>query len=307
VPRPPHPRPQNKTDYSSLDDTRLAEWAVAVGHHCVVSLDELRRDLAYTKSEIQTRIHRGQLHRVHRGVYAIGHSQLTAKGRWRAAVLACGLGALLSHRPAAALHEVMTIPAGLIDVVAPRRHHHQGLRTHLGEWEGTIVDGIPVTTLPVTYLHLAAIGPPRWVERALEQAQRMDVFDAGPIRVLLQNSPGVAGRDRLQRALDKLPDEPAFTQSELEVRFRELCDDGGIPRPLFNQFIGGHLVDCLWPDRCVVVEVDGWDTHRTRRAFEADRARDVALTLLGCTVLRFTWRQVTDTPDVVAAALKRLL
>jgi hypothetical protein len=302
-----HPLPQDKNDYSSLPDTRLAEWAVADGRHCVVSLDELRRDLQYTKSEIQTRIQRGQLHRLHRGVYAIGHTQLTAKGRWRAAVLACGLRALLSHRPAGALHEVMMIPAGLIDVVAPGRHHHPGIRAHLADVEGTVIDGIPVTTLPVTLLHLAAAGPPRWVNRALEQAQRRNVFDARPIRELLEQARGCPGRAALQRALDALPEEPVFLQSELEQRFRELCDDHGIPRPLFNQYAAGHLVDCLWPGRRLIVEVDGYATHQTRGAFEHDRARDVDLTLAGYTVLRFTWRQVCDTPDAVAAALRRAL
>jgi hypothetical protein len=284
----------------------LAEWAVAPGHHCVVSLEELRV-VGYTKSEIQTRIRRGQLHRLHRAVYAIGHTQLTAKGRWRAAVLACGIGALLSHRPAAALHEVMTIPVGLIDVMAPRRRHHAGLRTHLGEYPATVVDGIPVTTLPVTYLHLAATLPARRLDRVLEQAQRRNLFDAGPIHDLLDSCLGHPGRPALQRALEQLADEPEFLQSELERRFKELCDDHGIPRPLFNQFVGQHLVDCLWRRAKVIVEVDGWDTHRTRRAFEDDRARDVELTLLGYTVLRFTWRQIKETPDLIAAALAKLL
>jgi very-short-patch-repair endonuclease len=101
--------------------------------------------------------------------------------------------------------------------------------------------------------------------------------------------------------------EPDHTRSELERRFLALCRRHGVPRPEVNVRIGGFVVDFTWGDRRLIVEVDGWDTHRTRSAFEEDRARDLKLTLLGYDGVRFTWRQLTDDPAAVAAALRELL
>jgi very-short-patch-repair endonuclease len=101
--------------------------------------------------------------------------------------------------------------------------------------------------------------------------------------------------------------ETDHTRSELEARFLALCRRHRLPKPGVNARVGPFTVDFLWPAERLVVEVDGWDLHGTRSAFEADRERDTALTLLGYEVVRFTWRQLTDNPAEVAFALRKLL
>lgn len=228
-----------------------------------------------------------------------------------AAVLACGDGALLAHRAAASLHDLMPGPGtAVIDVVAPRRRSHRGIRSHLGGDTtlcGTVIDGIPVTSLPVTLLHVAATMPRRRAVAALEQAQRIGTLDATPIHALLEACEGHRGAAILAAALDALADDPPWLQSDTEERFRALLSDHHLPLPICNQLVEGELVDCLWPDRKLVVELDGYGYHSSRRAFDSDRRRDVVLTLAGFTVVRFTRSQVLQSPDAVMTAMRRLL
>jgi very-short-patch-repair endonuclease len=93
------------------------------------------------------------------------------------------------------------------------------------------------------------------------------------------------------------------TRSELEERFLRLCDDHGIPRPETNARIEGYEVDFVWRDTRLIVEVDGYEHHRSPAAFAADRERDVILRLAGWRVLRFTYEHVTRRPGWVAGAL----
>jgi very-short-patch-repair endonuclease len=95
----------------------------------------------------------------------------------------------------------------------------------------------------------------------------------------------------------------SLTESELEGRFLRLCARAGLPLPEPNRHVLGYRVDCLWPERRLVVELDGYEFHRGRDAFESDRERDSRLRLAGYLVLRFTWRQVMDRPGQVVALL----
>jgi hypothetical protein len=101
--------------------------------------------------------------------------------------------------------------------------------------------------------------------------------------------------------------EPAFSRSELERRFAALCDEHALPLPSFNVYLHGHEVDALWEDHRLVVELDGWEWHRSRAAFERDRRRDAELTRAGYTVIRFTWRQLEDEPAFVAETIVQAL
>jgi very-short-patch-repair endonuclease len=101
--------------------------------------------------------------------------------------------------------------------------------------------------------------------------------------------------------------EPDRTRTELEARFLALCRRHRLPRPEVNVPIGPYTVDFLWAGRRLVVEVDGWEGHRTRSAFEEDRARDARLKVMGYDVVRFTWRQLTDEPRTVVATIRALL
>ena len=109
--------------------------------------------------------------------------------------------------------------------------------------------------------------------------------------------------DAIPRALDAEP----LTREELEWRFVEQCRSAGLPKPLVNSRLGRYVPDFLWPPNKLIVETDGWETHGTRRAFEADRRRDQELTKAGYRVVRFTWRQVIDDPREVIDTLSALL
>jgi very-short-patch-repair endonuclease len=221
-------------------------------------------------------------------VYAVGHAGLSNEGRWMAAVLACGEGAVLSHRSAAALWTIAPLPS-VIEVMVSGdagRRPRNGLRIHrsltLRPSQTTRRAGIPVTKPSRTLEDLKRALPSDQFAAALRQAEFLRL----PIGEQL---------------------EPDHTRSELEGRFLALCRRHRLPKPEVNVRVGPFLVDFLWRARRLVVEVDGFGTHGTRSAFEADRARDMRLKLMGHDVIRFTWRQIVDGASAVAATLRTLL
>jgi very-short-patch-repair endonuclease len=260
---------------------------LASRQHGVVSLTQLTA-AGLARSVIVRRAQRGLLHRVHRGVYAVGHPGLSNEGKWMAAVLACGPGAVLSHRAAGALWRILP-PPNLIDVTVPGnggRRRRRGMRLHRSRTllpsHTTRRAAIPVTKPSRTLEDLRRVVPPKEFAAALREAE----FRRLPIR------------DRF---------EPDRTRTELEAAFLAVCRRHRLPAPEVNARVGPYTVDFLWRRHRLIVEVDGWDSHRTRSAFEDDRARDARLKVLGYDVVRFTWRQVTHTPAEVAAILRTLL
>jgi Transcriptional regulator, AbiEi antitoxin/REase_MTES_1575 len=289
---------------------RLAER-----QHGVVSVTQLR-ELDLSPSAIRDRAAAGRLHRLHRGVYAVGHPLLSSHGRWMAAVLACGPGAVLSHRSAAALWGIRPTARSGIDVTAPARagRRRAGIDVHdaatLAASDVTRVDAIPCTTVPRTLLDLAAVLDRRALERAYDQAEVLRVLDSAAVEDLLARSPrrhGVAALRAVVQAAAPL----ALTRSELEERFLSICAAAGIPRPRVNAWVplvgGGVEVDFFWPAHRLIVETDGHRVHGTRHAFERDRRRDRRLLLAGWRVARFTWRQLVRDPDEVVATIRTLL
>jgi very-short-patch-repair endonuclease len=299
---------QSGSHYGNSGDTRLAERAAA--QHGVVSTEDLR-ELGYSKHTIHDRVTHGRLHRIHRGVYAVGHIRISLRGRWLAAVLACGTDAVLSHRDAATLHDLRPVSSGSIDVTATSRHTIDGICCHyarvLHPEDRDIVDSIPVTSVSRTCLDVAETLNGRRLRSALEQAQRQNKFDLRLIQAVIARSPGRRGLKPLAEALAQLIDEPPWTQSELENYLLELIRAAGLPLPRTNVFIDGELVDCAWTEHNLIVEVDGWTFHRTKRSFEDDRRRDAKLVLAGWRVVRFTYDQVRYEPQVVARTLTKLL
>jgi hypothetical protein len=152
-------------------------------------------------------------------------------------------------------------------------------------------DGIPVTSVARTLTDLAKLVTRRQLERAVERAELLGRFD-------------LAAVDRL---IARNPDDPACRCSELERRFLELCRRAKLPPPAINSFIAGFEVDAAWPSRRMVVELDGHEFHRTRAAFERDRARDAALQVAGYRVLRITYRRLQRQPEAVIVQLRALL
>jgi very-short-patch-repair endonuclease len=170
-----------------------------------------------------------------------------------------------------------------------------------------VVDGIPVTSLARSLLDYAVLASLQSVRTALEAAERRELLDAGSLEDLLARSRRHPGFKRLTGALAQMRGPAPWTQSELENRFHALIRDGGIPEPEANVFVGGELVDAVWRSSRLVVEVDGYDTHKTRSQFEADRRRDAKLQVAGFRVLRLTQPRIDHDPRAVIRELRALL
>ena len=193
---------QSGSHYGNSGDTRLAERAAA--QHGVVSTGHLR-ELGYSKHTIHDRVTHGRLHRIHRGVYAVGHPRISLRGRWLAAVLACGTDAVLSHRDAATLHDLRPVSSGSIHVTATSRHTIDEICCHyvkaLHPDDCVIVDGVPVTSVSRAFLDLAEMLNARRLRSTMEQAQRQNKFDLRLIQAVIARSPGRRGLKPLAAAL----------------------------------------------------------------------------------------------------------
>lgn len=228
-----------------------------------------------------------------------------------AAVLAAGPGAVLSHRSAAALWGLRPTARARVDVTTGRvLRARPGIHPHravLAPDEITLKDGIPTTTLARTLLDLAAVLRPDALERAMEQAEILRLTDVLSLDELLTRHPAARGAKALRRILAVTDLDANITRSELEARFLSFLDAADLPRPNVNTIIEGMEVDFAWPEHRVIVELDGFAFHATRRAFEDDRARDRRLQACGWRVIRITWRQLHDEPQRLAAELAALL
>jgi len=267
----------------------------------------------YSRGVIQRMINQGYLHRVHRGVYAVGHRRLTAKGRWMAAVLAGGPNAVLSHRAAVALWDLRPLPSGAVDVTVPgrSRHHRPGIRLHnvrrLDPADRDVIDGIPVTSLHRTLLDYAEIARFQQLRHALEAAERRDLLDGGKLEALFGRAWGRRGLKALRAAVTELNGSAPWTQSELERAFLTLIREHGLPEPQTNRLVHGFLVDCWWPQARLVVEIDGYRFHKSRRQFEENRIRDTKLQLEAIRVLRVTQARIEYGSGELLADLRRAL
>jgi hypothetical protein len=265
--------------------------AAAGGTHGVVAHRQLIA-FGVTSSTVQRWVEGGRLHRLYLGVYAVGHTALTAHGRWLAGVLACGPDAVLSHQPAAALLDLRRTSSPAIHVTTPRRANPRGITVHrvrhLHAEDVTERDCIPVTGVARTLLDLAGVLRLRQLIRAIEQAERLGVFDLRAIERLLARSRGRKGTGVLQAAIAAVNGEAPFTNSDWERDLLDFCDDHDIPRPELNVLIEGFLVDALWRDLKLIVELDSWTHHRSKRAFEEDRLKYAKLQLAGYRVLPLT-------------------
>lgn len=269
--------------------------------------------LGLTSHAIQRGLDTGRLHAVHRGVYAVGHTSVSGRGVYMAAVLACGPGALLSHVAAADHLGLRQSAARLVDVTAPGRNRRgrPGLRLHhprgLGSRDRRLEDGIPVTSVARTLLDLADVLRPRQLERAFEAAERLRLLDLRAVEELLDRSRRRAGVDALRAVIAAQSGPVPETRSELERRFLDICSDAGIPRPEVNVLVEGLEVDALWRRERVVVELDGRRYHGTGAAFERDRRRDERLQLADHVVLRFTALRLGTEPASAADAVLQAL
>jgi very-short-patch-repair endonuclease len=266
---------------------------------------------------VDKRVLRGQLHRVHQGAFAVGHPRLTKRGRWRAAVLACGPNSAVSHRSAAALWGLRKDERRSVDVIAPNRRgrspkhivaHRDG---SLADVDRTAVDGIPCTTVPRTLLDLAAVIPVWELRKAISEAEVLRILDHRAVRRLIKRSRGRRGVARLRMLMDEIHPLTKRTRSEMEVLFLEMCARAGLPEPEVNSKlrIDGRMVmpDFLWRDRRLIVEADSRRFHDTDSAFQSDREREQCLQLAGWRVTRCTWEPIEREPARLAKTIRGLL
>jgi very-short-patch-repair endonuclease len=282
--------------------------ALTVRQYGVIARWQLR-ELGVSDRGIDRRVAAGRLHRLHRGVYAVGHTVLVTRGRWMAAVLSCAPGAVLSHAAAGALWDLRASEATIIDVTVPgsgSRRQRPGIRLHRArslDGQTTVKDGIPVTTPARTILDLAARLDGRPLERLLDQAESARLTDVPSLDALARAHAGHRGASKVRAALQDHEPGSTLTKSELEERFLALCRAAALPKPRVNVYVQGLEVDFLFQHPRLIVETDGWQYHRSHGAFERDRRRDAILATAGYRVLRFTYRQVTEEPNAVARAV----
>ena len=278
--------------------------------HGVVAHWQLQR-LGLSRDVIERSALAGRLHRIHVGVYAVGHRAVRQEGRWLAAVLACGPEALLSYRSAGANFAIRPSARGRIDVTVPARGRRQraGIHIHsarhLDPADITSHRGIPTTSLARTLLDLATFLPSTQLDRAIEAAERLELFDLRSIEDVLARSNGHRGAGRLRRVLDDY--RHVDIRSELEGRFLALCREGDLPLPATNVLIEGFLVDAVWREQKLIVELDGYRFHRTRAAFERDRRRDAVLAVAGYRTVRITHLMLDRESTRVVEVLRALL
>jgi very-short-patch-repair endonuclease/predicted transcriptional regulator of viral defense system len=288
--------------------------ALATRQHGVVSREQLRR-IGLSEDEIDRRIRAGRLHPIHRGVYAVGHRRLSREGRYLAAVLASGEGAVLSHRSAADLWELRASTEDRIEVTVPA-HRRGDSRIRIRQWgldprETMTRHGIRVTKPLRTLLDLAACVPQTELERAIRQAVYQRLTTTALLADAVYARAGHRGMKQMRRTLIHLGEAPGLIRSKLEQEFLAFLRRHRLPFPELNVElrIGNRKIeaDCVWRQQRVIVELDGRDAHDSAPAFESDRARDSALTAALWRVVRVTSaRMRTDGPRL-AKELRALL
>jgi very-short-patch-repair endonuclease len=286
-----------------------ATWRLARAQHGVLARTDLL-DLGFSDAGIKHRVASGRLHPVAGGVYAVGRPDLSPYGRWMAAVLACGEGAVLSHRSAAELWGIGFEERGRIDVSIRCRSRLERagvkVRSRPKLSVGSVVRrfGIPVTTPTQTLIDLATELKPLRLERAVNQADVHDLVDPETLRRSLDAYVGMPGAKTLRTMLDRHTFR--LSDSDLEIYFRPLALAAGFPLPLSKQWVLGYEVDFHFLDHGLIVETDGLRYHRTPAQQARMVKRDQTHTSHGFRVLRFTHWQIAHAPNEVAEVLGRV-
>jgi very-short-patch-repair endonuclease len=267
-------------------------------------------ELGFSRQAIERRVAAGNLVVLHRGVYAVGHTALSPRGRQLAAVLSCGPGAMLSHRSAADLWGLLRSGASRIEVTAARgRKPRSGVTVHrpraIHPDDRATRENIPVTSVARTLIDLADVLDDRRLQRAINEAELRNLFNLVALDRARARTENRRGRGRLERVLVDYREERDWTRSEGERRLLALCERHGLPKPSANTTVAGYEVDAHWADAAVVIEFDGVATHGTTRAFHEDRRRDRALAAAGQLVARVTARDLDD-EAALAAQLRRI-
>ncbi|HKH65632.1 MAG TPA: type IV toxin-antitoxin system AbiEi family antitoxin domain-containing protein [Solirubrobacterales bacterium] len=286
----------------------LAELAEA--QHGVVSFRQLR-ELSFSKGHISRAFEAGRLRRIHRGVYAVGHGRLSEHGRCHAAVLACGAGAVLSHHSAAWLWGFLPRCPEEAAITTPiRGHRRRGIRVHraaaLSDSDCTSYEEIPVTAAARTLLDLGAVATMRELTSAVDRARRLGRLDLDPLDLLISRHRSTVAAKRLAQALS-LYRKPVFDRARSELLFLQALEQQGETLPILNCWVDRWEIDAYWEAERFAVEVDGWETHGSRQAFEDDRLRLEEMKLAEIDCIRISARRIETHPKQVAQRIGTFL
>ena len=285
----------------------------ALGQHGLFTAKQAL-ELGVSASALHRRSTNGVWERVEPGVYRVAPYEPGWVQQLHAACLSAESGLVASHRAAACLWRLDGVVPGLVELSAPRECGYRRHTVHhvrdLAAVDMAAIDGIPTTTLARTLVDLGAVVDDDVLERAVESAFRQGLSQAR-LRWRLEalGGRGRPGPAALRRVLDRRLAGTAATESELETRFLQLIRSSELPPPI-RQFVVQHdgrfvaRLDFAYPDRRLAIELDGYATHAERATFDRDRTRQNQLVLMGWTVLRFTWADVTERPEAVVASVQ---
>lgn len=274
----------------------------------VIALGQLL-DAGLGHDAVAYRVTARLMQRLHRGVFLLGAAPPTQMARARAAVLACGEGAVVSHRSAAEMFGLLPASDEGVDVTVVGRNpgFHGGIRLHrpraLARHEVTSMRGIPLTSVARAICDMAATEPANEVEHAYQEALYRRIVTDGQIAGVVKREPNRRGAPLIRALLAN----PGMTRSEKERALLRLVAQAQLPKPLTNVRLHGYLVDAYWPENGLVVEFDGWPAHGHRRAFESNRKRDQVLLAHGVRVMRVTGRHLQHEPVALAARIAQAL
>lgn len=285
--------------------------ALATRQYGVVARRQLL-ELGFSSRQIETRLAAGWLLPLRRDVYAVGHLRVSRRGRWIAAVLACGPRAVLSHESAACLWGLQG-DRPLVDVNAncgrQGELRREGVRLHrckLRREECAEEDRIWVTSVARTLFDLAESIPYERLKHAAEEADRLKRLRLSELEVVVERGRGRRALKPIRRLLSELR-APTTTRSPLEERFHDFCEAHRLPPPATNVHVLGHEVDALWPGAKLVVELDSWEFHSHRDAFQRDRTLDSERLVAGYRTVRVTHDRLDHEADKLLAELRALL
>jgi predicted transcriptional regulator of viral defense system len=282
-----------------------------------VTLEQLE-NLGLSERAILQREAAGSLYRIHQRVYSLTPRVMTQRGRFMAAVLACGSTAVLSHRSAAFLWGLVDTWEEPIDVTAPNRRGRspEGVAAHrdgsLQPIDKTTLYGIPCTSVARTVLDFATVALEWEVRKVVAQAEVLGVLDKPKLRALLKRSRRRRGVARLRLILDTIHPQTKRTRSELERLFLAMCSKGDVPEPEVNVWLPApdgrwYQADFLWRDSGRIIEADSRRFHDTDSAFVSDRKRRQQLELAGWRVSQCTWEEVEREPRRLAITIQGLI
>lgn len=269
-------------------------WALVRAQHGVITYAQLRA-FGYSKDAIAHRLDTGRLVRLWRGVYAVGRPDVSRRGIWMAATLACGDGYALDGESGMALWGVRGREGRAIEIAGPGEAGRQlrgmkSRRVRGVEEHATRRHGIPVLTLPLLFVHVAPRLSQGALEAALNEADKRDLIHVDELRERIEPLRGRPGVARLRSTIDRATFR--YTDSQLERVMRPIFRKAGLGEPLTQQWVNGYLVDFYWPELDFVIETDGGRFHRTAFQQTKDRYRDQAHTLAETAFLRFTHGQI---------------